>query len=148
MHHWKRKSANFKGEYMKEYKYFYLWLFALCCLLIFIGCAVKTTTTPQFDIESPQGLYDEGQYYLKQKNYDYALRSFSTLVEDFPDDILADDAQFMIAEILANPKNPNQDLESALEEYENLLDNYSTSPFVKKAQKKIKELEKKLEQEE
>jgi outer membrane protein assembly factor BamD (BamD/ComL family) len=120
--------------------------------LIFIGCpsqeAVKPTTPPSFDINSPEGLYAEGQYHLKYKDYEYALRSFYTLVEDFEEDSLADDAQFMIAEILSSPKNPNNDLETALEEYENLVDNYPDSPYMKKAEKQIAKIEKKLEKEE
>jgi len=127
-----------------------IWL-CLILTVLFIGCASKVSVSaggsPKFDIETPQGLYDEGQYYLKQKDYDYALRSFSTIVEDFSDDILAGDAQFQVAEILSNPKNPNQDLETAIEEYQNLIDNYPDSPFIKKAQKKIDQIEKRLEKE-
>jgi outer membrane protein assembly factor BamD (BamD/ComL family) len=122
----------------------------LAISVLFIGCPSKGvlqlgSEQPPFDINTPEGLYKEGQYYLKHKDFDYALRSFSTLVEDFSDDTLADDAQFMVAEILSNPKNPNQDIESALEEYQNLLDDYPDSPFIKKAQKKVEQIEKKLE---
>lgn len=116
--------------------------------ILFIACPTKTTvqTTKELDITKPDGLYQEGQNYLKQKNYDFALRDFTTLVEDFSEDTLADAAQFMIAEILSNPKNPNMDLESAVDEYQNLIDNYPDSKYIDKANKKIELLEKKLDE--
>lgn len=123
-------------------------LLVLSISILFISCMTKTTvqTAKVFDISKPDGLYQEGQNYLKHKNYDFALRDFTTLVEDFSDDTLADDAQFMIAEILSNPKNPNVDLESAVNEYQNLLDNYPDSKYTDKANKKIEQLEKKLDE--
>lgn len=118
-------------------------------LIFFISCpskeVVRPTEPPQFDINTAKGLFQEGQFYLKFKNYDYAYRSFTALVEDFPDDELVDEAQYMIAEILSNSRNPNHDLESALEEYEKLVDDYPDSPYVKKAEKKIQQLKKDLE---
>lgn len=121
-------------------------LLLLSITVLIIGCpSVKPGGEPQYDITTPEGLYQEGQHYLKQKKYEFAQRSFSTMVEDFPEHELADDAQFMVAEILSNPKNESWDLESALDEYEKLLDDYPNSPFVKKAQKKIEQIEKKLE---
>lgn len=124
----------------------YIHIFGIVVLFL-TGCAsqtVRPSESPEFDINTASGLYKEAQFYLKFKDYDYAQRSFATLVEEFPEDALADDAQFMVAEILSNPKNPNYDLESALDEYNYLVENYPDSPFVKKAQKKILQLEKKL----
>jgi outer membrane protein assembly factor BamD (BamD/ComL family) len=122
-------------------------LFCTVVVLFLGGCAslsVRPSETPKFDINTATGLYNEAKYYLKYKDYNYAQRSFATLVDQFPKDALADDAQFMVAEILSNPTNKNQDLESAFEEYKNLIKNYPDSPFIKKAQKKVSELEKKL----
>ena len=124
--------------------------YILFCVLVAVflgGCvseSVKPSETPYFDINTASGLYNEAKFYLKFKDYDYAQRSFATLVEEFPNDVLADDAQFMVAEILSNPKNLNQDLQAALDEYKSLVKDYPDSPFIKKAQKKILELEKKL----
>lgn len=129
----------------------YIIIFGITIILFFTGCAsqsVRPSETPEFDINSAVGLFKEAQFYLKLKDYDYAQRSFATLVEEFPEDALADDAQFMVAEILSNPKNPNNDLESALDEYNYLIENYPDSPLVKKAQKKILQLEKKLKKSE
>jgi TolA-binding protein len=126
-------------------------LFCTIIILFLGGCAslsVRPAETPKFDVGTANGLFDEAKYYLKYKDYDYAQRSYATLVDQFPKDALADDAQFMVAEILANPSNKNQDLESALEEYKNLIKNYPDSPFVKKAQKKVLDLEKKLKKSE
>ena len=125
----------------------FITLLILSISILFIGCPSNATVQPakKFDITTSEGLYQEGQYYLKQKIYDFAQRSFTTLVEDFEEDSLADDAQFMIAEILSNPKNPNVDLESAIDEYQNLLDNYPDSKYADKANKKIVQLEKKIE---
>lgn len=127
-------------------KYFILLLTSLSVL--FITCpSAKTVGPTNFDVSTPEGLYQEGQYYLKQKQFDFAQRSFTTLVEDFPEHELADDAQFMVAEILSNPKNKNKDLESALDEYQTLIDDYPDSPYVAQAEKKIEQIEKQLENE-
>ncbi len=121
-------------------------LLLLSIAILIIGCpSVKPGSEPIFDITTPEGLYQEGQHYLKQKKYEFAQRSFSTMVEDFPDHELADEAQFMVAEILSNTKNENRDLEAALDEYQTLIDDYPDSPLVKKAEKKIEQIEKKLE---
>ena len=121
-------------------------LFCLMLSVLFISCpSVKPGGEPKYDITTPEGKYQEGQHYLKQKKFDLAQRSFATMVEEFPEHELADDAQFMVGEILSNPKNENVDLEAALEEYETLIDDYPDSPFVKKAQKKIEQIEKQLE---
>lgn len=130
-------------------KKFFL-LYCLVLSILIISCPSKTSVAPsgappKFDYYSAQGLYAEGQYYLKLKDYEYALRSFSTIVDDFSDDVLAEDAQFMVAEILSNPKNPNQDLEAALEQYQSLVDDYPNRKYFKKAQKKVEQIEKKLE---
>jgi len=127
---------------MKKYTVYILLIFA------FVGCVskeiVKPSEPPNFDVNTASGLYEEAKFYLKFKDYGYAQRSFATIVEDFPEDALADDAQFMVAEILSNPKSLNQDLQSAIDEYKSLVDNYPDSPFIKKAQKKISELERSL----
>jgi outer membrane protein assembly factor BamD (BamD/ComL family) len=129
---------------MKIFKCFGL----VMVFLLFLDCAKKEYLNPQeFDISTPEGLFLEGQYYLKSKNFDYALRSFYSLIEDFPDDTLTDDAQFLIAQILAHPQNPNRDLEEAVFEYENLIDNYPQSPYFKKAQKELRRLQKLLKSE-
>jgi outer membrane protein assembly factor BamD (BamD/ComL family) len=122
----------------------------LCLTLsvLFISCpSVKAGGEPKYDNTTPEGMYQEGQHYLKQKKFDLAQRSFATMVEEFPEHELADDAQFMVAEILSNPKNENKDLDAALEEYQNLVDDYPESPFVKKAEQKIEQIEKELEKE-
>ncbi|MBS4016534.1 MAG: hypothetical protein KGZ86_08900 [Candidatus Latescibacteria bacterium] len=129
-------------------------LISVIVLLVFIniGCPSKEVVKPEipavYDLNRAEGLYAEGQFHLKYKDYARALRSFYEIVEDFEEDPIADDAQFMIAEILSNPKNPDYDLEEALYEYENLVDNYPDSPHVKKAEKKITQIEKQLEKEE
>jgi len=117
--------------------------------VLFIGCPSAKTVAEdvKYDISTPEGLYQEGQHYLKQKEYDFAQRSFTTLVEDFPEHELADDAQFNVAEILSNPKNKNKDLDAALDEYQTLIDDYPDSPFISKAEKKIEQIEKQLEKE-
>ncbi len=117
--------------------------------MLIIGCPSKKITKPeQLNQDNAFGLYVWGKYYLQEKNFEKAIESFYTIVEDFEEDSLADDAQFLIAQILSNPKNPDYDLDEALSEYENLIDNYPSSPYVKLAAKKIAQIEKKLEQEE
>ncbi len=118
-------------------------------IIVLSSCFTKTLTQPsEFDQSTAIGLYKWGQYYLQIKNYEKAVESFYDIVDDFDEDTLADDAQFMIAQVLSNPKSSDYDLGDALSEYENLIDNYPLSPFVKIAEKKIAEIEKKLEQEE
>lgn len=118
-------------------------------LTFFISCSAKKVIQPLgADLNTTQGIYAWGQYYLQQNNFEKAIELFYEIVEDFEDDALADDAQFLIAQILGNPKNPDYDLDDALSEYENLIDNYPESSFVKVARKKIAQIEKKLEKEE
>ncbi len=122
-------------------------LFVLVLSVLFIGCPTKSNLQPTqtYDISTSEGLFQDAQHYLKLKKYDFALRSFTTLVEDFSEDSLAADAQFMIGEILSNPKNPNKDLSSAIDEYQNLIDNYPDSKYVDLANQKIAKLEKEVE---
>jgi outer membrane protein assembly factor BamD (BamD/ComL family) len=121
-------------------------------IFMFVGCPSKEVVKPEipavYDLTTAEGLYAEGQFHLKYKDYARALRSFYEIVEDFEENAIADDAQFMIAEILSNTKNPDYDLEEALYEYESLIDNYPDSQYLKKAEKKIAQIEKKLEKEE
>lgn len=146
MHHWKKRPKNIK---IMNYR---LAILIFLLLITIISCATQQTKSipqkPPFDTETAIGLFAQGQYFLKQKNYEEALDAFRTLVDDFEDDALADDAQFLIAEILSNPRYEDYDLEEALSEYENLIENYPQSPYLPKAKQKIKQIEKKLESEE
>lgn len=136
MRPWKKRYIKANMKYIIE-------IVVFCISLIYIDCAKRPQVTlKEFDIKTPEGLFNEGKYYLKNKNFEYALRSFYTLVEDFPTDSLADDAQFLIAEILANPKNPNFNIREAISEYENLIKSHSESPLVPKAKKQLAKLQK------
>lgn len=133
---------------MKKYLITEKLLLAIFCLSCLSNKLPKRAEPPQFDTSSARGLFVQGQYYLKHQSYENALESFVMLMQDFEEDSLADDAQFLIAEILSNPKYVDYDLAEAISEYENLIDNYPNSPYVKIAEKRIRKIEKKLEQEE
>lgn len=123
------------------------YLICLMFLTLIFNCSAKQPIAqPPFDTNTAEGLYQEGQYYLSQKMYEYAQRSFTTLIEEFPEHELVDDALFMLGEILSNPKNKNRDLEEALDYYQTIIDDYPESPYIKKAEKKVKTIEKKLEE--
>ncbi|MEO0076977.1 MAG: tetratricopeptide repeat protein [candidate division WOR-3 bacterium] len=128
---------------MRTTIFFILVVLSVCI----VNCSKKPAVAqPPFDTNTAEGLYQEGQYYLSQKMYEYAQRSFTTLIEEFPEHELVDDALFMLGEILSNPKNKNRDLEEALDYYQTIIDDYPESPYVKKAEKKVEAIEKKLEE--
>ena len=74
---------------------------------------------------------------LKLGNFNSAIESLNLILKDYKDDIYADDANFMIAEIYE--KNLN-DKEKAMEYYTKQLKDYSGSIFNVEARKRFREL--------
>lgn len=126
-------------------------LFLLSSLVIFftIQCAVRTvkkTEIAQSDTTATYRLYKMARNYLDNNDFEQCLEMLYTIVDDFPEDELADDALFLIAEVLSDPQNPEQDLDTAISELERLIEDYPKSEYVARAKKMIKKLEKLLEE--
>lgn len=138
---------------MKTYNLFSfrVLLFLLSSLVIFFTfqCAartVKKTEIVQSDTTATYRLYKMARNYLDNNDFEQCLEMLYTIVDDFPEDELADDALFLIAEVLSDPQNPEQDLDTAISELERLIEDYPKSEYVARAKKMIKKLEKLLEE--
>ncbi len=138
---------------MKSYNLFsfrvLLFLLSLSVIFFTIQCAartVKRTEITQSDTTATYRLYKMARNYLDNNDFEQCLEMLYTIVDDFPEDELADDALFLIAEVLSDPKNPEQDLDTAISELERLIEDYPKSEYVARAKKMIKKLEKLLEE--
>ncbi|MCX7784667.1 MAG: outer membrane protein assembly factor BamD [candidate division WOR-3 bacterium] len=141
---------------MKQYNLlsawgFLLFIVTLCIGFFSTGCASrtvkKTEIVSQDTTSTTHRLYKTAREYLDNNDFEKSLELLYAIVDDFPKDELADDALYLIAEILSDPKNPDQDLDTAIEELERLIEDYPQSEYVARAKKMIKKLEKLLEEE-
>jgi len=74
---------------------------------------------------------------IKQRNYDKAVVFLNTLLLDFGDEILADDATFMLGELYdVNLKDP----EKALDYYQSVILDYTGSLYTVEARKRYRRL--------
>jgi tetratricopeptide (TPR) repeat protein len=79
----------------------------------------------------------EANIRLQQGNFEESLSLLQKIMDDFADDILADDASFMIGEIYEKHlKNP----EKAMEIYRNFLTKFPGSVFAAEARKRFRTL--------
>ncbi len=82
-------------------------------------------------------LYLKGQIFIKKREYEQAAAVFNEVVEQFPEDIRADNALFALADLKENYLN---DKEKAMELYEKLFVDYSNSTFAVEARKRFRRL--------
>lgn len=87
----------------------------------------------------------EAQIKLKQNKGVEAMQLLEKILAEYPEDILADDAFFMIAEIYEKYLNEK---EKAMEQYQKLLAQYPGSVFVAEARKRFRALRGDFKQEE
>ncbi|MEO0091440.1 MAG: tetratricopeptide repeat protein [candidate division WOR-3 bacterium] len=148
---------------MKRYNLLSSFRFLILVLSLFVislttGCssrAVKKTEIIQQDTTAiysesgvpPAQLFKMAREYLDINDFEKSLEMLYSIVDDFPEDELADDALYLIAEILSDPRNPDQDLDTAIDELERLIEDYPKSEYVVQAKKMIRKLEKLLEKE-
>ena len=83
--------------------------------------------------ESNKKHYLQSHAFFNEKKYADAAAGFQNFVEKYPDDELADDAQYFFAYTLAYYDNKNKDYEKALAEFKRLIVNYPRSYWIKDA---------------
>lgn len=81
--------------------------------------------------------YKKAEIFEKKELYDSAAVYFNDIVENYPDDILADDALFQLARLNENQLNNKP---KAMEYYEKILTKYTGSLFAAEARKKFRAL--------
>lgn len=94
---------------------------------------VPPGTGPEAGPEAEQREYDAAFALLKQGQYEKATRSFDAFLANHPQGVLADNAQYWLAE--SNYVQHN--LKRALEEFNELIQKYPTSPKVPDALLKV-----------
>ena len=82
-------------------------------------------------------LYLKGQIYLKRREYSAAAAMYQEIIDEFPDEIRADNALFGLAEIYENHLD---DSSRAQELYEKLFIEYSDSTYSVEARKRFRKL--------
>ncbi len=87
----------------------------------------------------------EAQIKLRQNKPEEAQKLLQKILEEYPEDILADDAFFTIAEIYERYLN---DKDKAMDQYQKLLAQYPGSVYVAEARKRFRELRGDFKQEE
>ena len=82
-------------------------------------------------------LYVKARIYTKLRNYDKAIELYERIVENYPEEIRADNALFEMASLYENQLgNP----EKAMEYYEKIFVEYSGSTFSIEARKRYRKL--------
>ena len=82
-------------------------------------------------------LYARAKIYAKQRNYDKAVELYQQIVEKYPEEIRADNSLFALAELYENQLN---DVEKAMQYYEQIFMDYSGSTFSVEARKRFRKL--------
>ncbi len=94
------------------------------------------TKYPQHQLEDDV-LWQEGQIYLKQREWTKAIAVFQKIYTDFKEEIRADNSLWALAQLHENQLN---DKEKAKEYYEKLFVEYSSSVFAVDARKEFRRL--------
>jgi len=82
-------------------------------------------------------LYQKALIYIKQKNYFEAEKLLKRIIEDFGDQLLADDAVFQLAELY---EYYLKDIPKAMEYYQKILKDHSDSLYVVQARNRYRTL--------
>jgi tetratricopeptide (TPR) repeat protein len=94
------------------------------------------TAFPQHSLEDDV-LYARAKVYSKQRNYEQAIVLYQQIVEKYPEEIRADNAIFEMAELYEQQLN---DTAKAMELYEKIFLDYSSSTFSIEARKRFRRL--------
>jgi tetratricopeptide (TPR) repeat protein len=94
------------------------------------------TKYPQHQLEDDV-LWQEGQVYLKKREWQKATTAFQKIVSDYKEEIRADNALFALAQLFENQLN---DKEKAKEYYEKVFMEYSSSVYAVDARKEFRRL--------
>ena len=98
----------------------------LAVLFVLPGCAGHRGSG---ELAGAAYYFNQGEEYMKKKNYSAAQTSFQTIVDSYSGSELIDSAQFMLAEA----HFMNEDYITAAYEYERLYQAYPTSMFTEEA---------------
>ena len=111
------------------------------------GFTVKSTTADSTDLAPPEGFRQqqiaddvywlEAGLYRKAGNFQRAKQLLNRLVAEYPQDVLADDAAFMLAEIR---EREERDTTGAMELYKEFLVKYPGSVYAAEARKRFRVL--------
>ena len=82
-------------------------------------------------------LYAKAAIYLKLRDYETAAKLYAGIVENYPDEIRADNSLFALAEL---NENQLENQEKAMEFYEKIFIDYSNSTFSVEARKRFRRL--------
>lgn len=94
------------------------------------------TVFPKHSLEDDV-LYARAKVYSKQRNYNQAITLYQQIVEKYPEEIRADNALFEMAELYEQQLN---DTAKAMELYEKIFLDYSSSTFSIEARKRFRKL--------
>ena len=94
------------------------------------------TKYPQHQLEDDV-LWQEGQIYLKKREWQKAASTFQKIVTDYKDEIRADNALFELAQLYENQLN---DKNKAKDYYEKIFMEYSSSVYAVDARKEFRRL--------
>ncbi len=82
-------------------------------------------------------LYTKAKVYQQKRDYEMTAQLLQKIVDDYPEEIRADNALFMLAKLYENQLN---DVDKAREYYEKLFIDYSGSTFAVEARKRFRTL--------
>ncbi|MEO1257598.1 MAG: tetratricopeptide repeat protein [Bacteroidota bacterium] len=82
-------------------------------------------------------LYAKAAIYMKLREYETAAKLYADIVEKYPDEIRADNSLFALAEL---NENQLENQEKAMEFYEKIFIDYSSSTFSVEARKRFRRL--------
>lgn len=111
-------------------------LFILLPVLFIFGCSAFLKGE-----EPNKNHYLHSHSLLNEKKYSDAAAGFRSFVEKYPEDELADDAQFFLAYTFAYHANEHRDYEKALAEFKKLLEKYPKSYWIKDAKNWMSKIE-------
>lgn len=94
------------------------------------------TKYPQHQLEDDV-LWQEGQIYLKKREWQKAVSTFQKIVSDYKEEIRADNALFELAQLYENQLN---DKNKAKDYYEKIFMEYSSSVYAVDARKEFRRL--------
>ncbi|MGR7812574.1 tetratricopeptide repeat protein [Lacinutrix undariae] len=94
-------------------------------------------TTHKGESIEDQALLKQAKLYEDKKDYDNAIKNYNAIISNYPDDILADDAYYFLAELYNTVLNQP---EKAKPLYEAILFNHEDSIYFIEARKKFRQL--------
>ena len=102
-----------------------------------IGLLDKVLVEHKGETIIPQALFKQAQLFEQKKQYDKAVANYQSIITDYRDGILADDAYYFLAELF---NNQLAEPEKAKPLYEEIIFNHQDSIYFVEARKKFRML--------